>query len=386
MQIINEIQLDFDDVLIRPQTTNINHRSEVEIERHFKQLEPDLGMGYIEEFKCCPIMNANMTQTGTFEVAKALLENDMIGCIHKFYTGEQIRHFMRDNPQCNKKTFFVTIGLRDENEEIEKLESIEFTNYKHSIMIDVPNAYIPSVETLVKRVHKEFPNRIIAVGNVCTEERTQELIKAGAKIIKLNIGPSKVCRTRFETGCGRPALSTIIECANAAHQVGGLVIADGGFNNVGDFAKAFVAGADICMSGCFFAGCDEAAGEIIKKVYKTDEVEVITCNKNDENLNPVDDDYDIYDIVETEPKYEIKKFKEYYGMSSFRAQKENYGETTKSGTSEGVESKLIPYTGSIINTINRIKGGLRSTGSYIGAKNIKSFSRQGIFYRVNRVQ
>ena len=73
-------------------------------------------------------------------------------------------------------------------------------------------------------------------------------------------------------------------------------------------------------------------------------------------------------------------------MSSFRAQKENYGETTKSGTSEGVESKLIPYTGSIINTINRIKGGLRSTGSYIGAKNIKSFSRQGIFYRVNRVQ
>ena len=106
MQIINDIQLDFDDVLIKPQASNLNHRSEVEVERHFKQLEPDLGMGYIEEFKCCPIMNANMTQTGTFEVAKALLENNMIGCIHKFYKGEQILDFLKNNPQCNKKTFF----------------------------------------------------------------------------------------------------------------------------------------------------------------------------------------------------------------------------------------------------------------------------------------
>jgi IMP dehydrogenase/GMP reductase len=115
-------------------------------------------------------------------------------------------------------------------------------------------------------------------------------------------------------------------------------------------------------------------------------VDVITCNKNDENLNPVDDDYDVYDIVETEPKYEIKKFKEYYGMSSFRAQCENYGKKTTTGTSEGVESKLIPYTGPIENTINNIKGALRSCGSYIGAKNIKTFSRQGSFYRVNRIQ
>lgn len=383
MQIINDIQLDFDDVLIKPQASNLNHRSEVEVERHFKQLEPDLGMGYIEEFKCCPIMNANMTQTGTFEVAKALLENNMIGCIHKFYKGEQILDFLKNNPQCNKKTFFVTIGLRNQDEEMNKLEMIEDRCFLQSILIDVPNAYVPAVEDLVKRVHKTFPNRIIAVGNVCTEERTQELIKAGAKIIKLNIGPSKVCRTRFETGCGRPALSTIIECANAAHQVGGLVIADGGFTNVGDFAKAFVAGADICMSGCFFAGCDEAAGELIEKMYRTNEYEFYEeecCTLT----KPSTREWTEYHP--DKPIYEMKKFKEYYGMSSFRAQKENYGETTKSGTSEGVETKLIPYTGPIIETINRIKGGLRSTGTYIGAKNIKNFSRQGSFYRVNRVQ
>lgn len=384
MHIINDIQLDYCDVLIKAQTTNINHRGEVEIVRHFKQLEPDLGMGYIEEFKCCPIMNANMTQTGTFDVAKALIENDMIGCIHKFYTGTQIKEFLDNNPQCNKKTFFITIGLREQAKEIIKLRYLD--DYKFSILIDVPNAYIPEVEKLVKLCREHFPNRIIAVGNVCTGDRTQELIKAGAQIVKVGIGPSAVCRTRHTTGCGRPQLSAVIECADAAHQVGGLIIADGGFNQIGDFSKAFVAGADICMSGCFFAGCDEAGGEIVKKTYIKSEVEVERCDREKEDINPLDYDFDEYDITETQPLYEVKKFKEYYGMSSFRAQYENYGKKTISGTSEGVESKLIPYTGPIINTINNIKGGLRSTGSYIGAKNIKNFSRQGSFYRINRVQ
>lgn len=384
VQIINDVQLDFDDVLIVPQTTTINHRGEVEVVRNFKQLEPDLGMGYIEEFKCCPVMNANMTQMGTFEVAKVLLENDMIACIHKFYTSKQIQEFLDNNPQCNKRTFFVTIGLRNQAEEIQKLRDCK--DYMWSILIDVPNAYIPDVEELVKFVRLEFPDRIIAIGNVVTGDITQRLILAGANIVKVGIGPSGVCRTRHTTGCGRPQLSAIFECANAAHQVGGLIIADGGFKTIGDFCKAFVAGADICMSGSFFAGTDEASGEIIKKVYKTNEVEVISCNRNDENFNPIDNDYDEYDILETEPKYEIKKFKEYYGMSSFRAQKENYGKKTTTGTSEGVESKLIPYVGSVQDVINNIKGGLRSCGSYIGAKNIKNFSRQGSFYRSNRIQ
>lgn len=383
MQIINDIQLDYNDVLIVPQTTTINHRGEVEVERHFKQLESDLGMGYIREFKCCPVMNANMTQTGTFEIATQLRLHNMITCIHKFYTAKEINKYF-ENDDLEGVTFFITVGIRNKQEEIQKLKDCK--DHMWSILIDVPNAYIPNVENYVKELRQEFPDRIIAVGNVCTGDRTQELIKAGANIVKVGIGPSQVCRTRHTTGCGRPQLSAVIECANAAHQVGGLIIADGGFNNVGDLCKAFVAGADICMSGCMFAGCDEAAGDIIIKTYKTDEVEVITCDALDENLNPIDNNYDEHDINETKPIYEIKKFKAYYGMSSFRAMTENYGEKTKTGTSEGVENKLIPYTGPVYDTINRIKGGLRSCGSYIGAKNIKNFSRQGSFYRVNRIQ
>ena len=373
MQIINEVQLDYSDVLIVPQTTTINHRSEVDVVRHFKQLCLD----------ACPIMNANMTQTGTMEIARKMVENQMFGCIHKFYTTEQIKEFLEKD---NCSLYFITIGLRNRDEEIKKLKALE--PYHFSILIDVPNAYIPAVEEYVRDVRKEFPNRIIAVGNVCTGDRTQELLKAGADIIKLNIGPSKVCRTRHTTGCGRPALSTVIECANAAHQVGGLVIADGGFNEIGDFCKAFVAGADICMSGCFFAGCDEAAGEVIEKMYRTNEYEfyediIDKCIKTTPEEQP---NFTRIEYEPDKPIYEMKKFKEYYGMSSFRAQQENYGQKTTTGTSEGVESKLIPYTGPIVDTINNIKGGIRSCGSYIGAKNVKYFSRQGSFYRVNRIQ
>lgn len=374
VQIINSEQLDFNDVLIVPQATTINHRGEVDIVRKFKNID----------LTCCPIMNANMTQTGTFKVAEKMVKNKMIGAFHKFYTAEEIINFFAEYSDGNQ--YFVTVGLRNKEQEIERLKKLH--NHKFSILIDVPNAYIPDVEAFVKEIRYNFPTKIIAVGNVCTAERTQELIKAGANAIKIGVGPSAVCRTRHTTGVGRPQLSAIMDCANAAHQVGGIIIADGGFNTIGDFCKAFVAGADICMSGCFFAGTDEASGEIIQKVYQTNEIIPITCNDGENELNAldVDDLSKVHSFIDYDIKYEVKKFKEYYGMSSFRAQQENYGEKTKTGTSEGVESKLVPYTGPIIDTINNIKGGLRSCGSYIGATNIKYFSRQGSFYKVNRIQ
>ena len=238
-----------------------------------------------------------------------------------------------------------------------------------SVLLDVPNAYIPEIVDCVKQLREfmdkqNFKGGLVAVGNVCSGDEVQKLILAGANFVKVGIGPSPVCDTRIKTGCGRPQLSAIIECANAAHQVGGYIIADGGFKTNADFCKALVAGADMCMTGSMFAGCEESNGEIVTKYYETDEI------------NPEGGKHFV----------EPKKFKEYYGMSSFRAQRENYGKVTTTGTSEGVECKLIPYTGPIINTLNDIAGSLRSCGSYIGAKNIKTFSRQGMFYRVNRIK
>ena len=371
MIIHNDIQLDFDDVLIAPQTTTINHRGEVEIIRNFKNLH----------LRCVPIMSANMTQTGTFAVAKELLKNKMCATLHKFYTAAQISEFIKaisTNPEnhCAVEDdgvdntvalarLFVTVGKRNWDSELQKLNDIEKSaNAGFSVLLDVPNAYIPEITDCVKTLRKMFPTKIIAVGNVCSGDETQKLILAGANLVKQGIGPSLICMTRNQTGCGRPQLSATIDCANAAHQVGGYVIVDGGFKQNGDFCKAFVAGADFCMSGSMFVGCEESDSNKVVKYIKTDEIDAQT----------------------NEPIIEQKVFKEYYGMSSFRAQQENYGETTKSGTSEGVERKFVPFTGPIRDTINDICGALRSCGSYIGAKNIKNFSRQGMFYKVNRIK
>ena len=388
MIIINDTQLDFDDVLIAPQTTTINHRGEVDIVRDYKHLDVS-GI---------PIMSANMTQTGTYPVATALLDYGMFATLHKFYKKEDIKTFILllkkegilhggvDGCGCyegNEKNLFITVGKRNWEEEFKKIEYIyKETGSIVSVLLDVPNAYIPEITDCVKQL-REFMDKqdcgggLIAVGNVCSGDETQKLILAGANFVKVGIGPSPVCDTRIKTGCGRPQLSAIIECANAAHQVGGYIIADGGFKTNADFCKALVAGAEICMTGSMFAGSSEANGKIIEKCFRTNEYEI---------------EWEWDNLTENgipyigKPKYEFKKFKEYYGMSSFRAQKENYGEVTKTGTSEGVEGKLIPYTGPIKITLDDIAGSLRSCGSYIGAKNIKSFSRQGMFYKVNRIK
>jgi len=375
MIIHNDIQLDFDDVLIAPQTTTINHRGEVNIEREYKHL----GVCGV------PVISANMTQTGTFAVASKLLENGFFATLHKFYKADEVIEFIKDQKEkeiiwggvdgCgeydgNERNLFVTVGKRNWEEEFEKIKTIyEKSHALVSVLLDVPNAYIPEIVDCVKQL-REFMNKqnfgggLVAVGNVCSGDEVQKLILAGADFVKVGIGPSPVCDTRIKTGCGRPQLSAIIECANAAHQVGGYIIADGGFKTNADFCKALVAGADMCMTGSMFAGCEEANGKVIKKRYMTTEI------------NPIG----------SQCLIEIKEFKEYYGMSSFRAQRENYGKVTTTGTSEGVECKLVPYTGPIINTLNDIAGSLRSCGSYIGAKNIKTFSRQGMFYRVNRIK
>ena len=388
MIIINDTQLDFDDVLIAPQTTTINHRGEVDIFREYKHLDV-CGI---------PIISANMTQTGTYAIAKEMLKYGMFATLHKFHIPKEIISFIKrmkkegiiyggiDGCGCyegNERNLFITVGKRNWDKEFEKIERIyKETNSLVSVLLDVPNAYIPEIVDCVKQLREfmdkqNFGGGLIAVGNVCSGDETQKLILAGANFVKVGIGPSPVCDTRIKTGCGRPQLSAIIECANAAHQVGGYIIADGGFKTNADFCKALVAGADMCMSGSMFAGCDESNGEVIEKCFRTNEYNI---------------EWEWDNLTESatpyigKPKYEFKKFKEYYGMSSFRAQKENYGEVTKTGTSEGVEGKLIPYTGPIIITLDDIAGSLRSCGSYIGAKNIKSFSRQGMFYKVNRIK
>jgi IMP dehydrogenase/GMP reductase len=164
-------------------------------------------------------------------------------------------------------------------------------------------------------------------------------------IVNNSIVHNSVCTTRIKTGVGRPQLSTIIECADAAHGLKGFVVSDGGCKNSGDIAKAFAAGADFVMLGGMMAGHDESSGDMIEE-------------------NGV-------------------KYKEFYGMSSDTAMIKHRGEVAKYRASEG-KRVLIKYRGPIENTINDVLGGVRSTCTYVGASKLKELSKRTTFIRVNK--
>jgi GMP reductase len=170
------------------------------------------------------------------------------------------------------------------------------------------------------------------------------------------------------TGVGRPQLSAILECADAAHGVGGMICADGGCTCAGDVAKAFGAGADFVMLGGMLAGTDESAGEEIERMYKTNEYDFADNTHPYEPLRQI---------------YEVKKFKQFYGMSSKLAQEKHFGGMQKYRASEGKVVE-IPYKGSVVDVIEEIQGGIRSTMSYIGARRLKDIPKCTTFYRVNR--
>jgi GMP reductase len=170
---------------------------------------------------------------------------------------------------------------------------------------------------------------------------TQELILRGADIVKVGIGPGSVCTTRLQTGVGYPQLSAIIECADAAHGLGGHIIADGGCTCPGDVAKAFGAGADFVMLGGMLAGHDEGGGEI-----------------KDGNVT-------------------------FYGMSSDTAMEKHSGGVAEYRSSEGRTVELS-YKGPVVRTVLDLLGGLRSTCTYVGAPSLKQLSKCTTFIKVNR--
>jgi GMP reductase len=209
------------------------------------------------------------------------------------------------------------------------------------LCIDIANGYTERFFSYINKVRERHSNAIITAGNVCTPEATEQIILAGADIVKLGIGPGSVCTTRNMTGVGYPQLSCIIECADAAHGLGGHVMSDGGCVVPGDIAKAFGAGADFVMLGGMLAGHKECEGEI----------------ENDHMV--------------------------FYGMSSEEAQLKYYGEKQKYKASEG-KAVQVPYRGSVRKTIEEILGGLRSACTYAGAQTLKALPKCTTFVRVNR--
>ncbi|MEC4048530.1 GMP reductase [Flavobacterium sp. SUN046] len=336
MRIETELKLGFKDVMIRPKRSTLNSRSQVSLERDFKFKHSSVTWSGV------PIMAANMDTVGTFEMALALAEEKLFSCIHKHYTVHQWNEFIQKAPDniCNYIAVSTGTGKSDSKKVAEIMEHNPQLKF---ICIDVANGYSEHFVNFVRQMRKLFPDKVIIAGNVVTGEMVEELLLEGADIVKVGIGPGSVCTTRVKTGVGYPQLSAIIECADAAHGLGGHIISDGGCAIPGDVSKAFGAGADFVMLGGMLAGHTESGGELI----------------------------------------EIKgeHYKQFYGMSSETAMKKHVGGVAEYRASEG-KTVQVPFKGPVIDTLHDILGGIRSTCTYVGASKLKELTKRTTFIRV----
>lgn len=361
MQISNEIQLDYDDILLLPNRSKSASRKTVDIEREF------LFYHSPRKWKGTPIFAANMANTGTLAMSLELSKYKFCTALHKFYDLEVIIPHFNQNLN-NKDYIWYTTGIR--GEDFSKLENfLKEVSFQPNIVIDVPNGYTDDFVRICSTIRNMCHDSIIMAGNVCTSNMVQEIIlHGGVDIVKCGNSFGGACRTKNKTGIGRPMFSTVLDCSNSAHGLKsnhkkmGLICADGGCKAVGDICKAIGGGADFIMLGSIFAGCDENEGDW-EYEYKT-----------------------IFDTWEPVPyqgdkTITRKKSLKFYGMSSHHAQLKHYNEIREYATSEGT-TLSIPYKGGVQGVVQDILGGIRSCCSYSGVDEIENLHKAANFIRL----
>lgn len=332
------VKLDFKDVLIRPKRSTLDSRSQVTLDRTYRFKSSR------QEWTGIPIIASNMDTVGTFEMAAALHKHNLFTTIHKHYSLEEWIQFASNNRDVLKNVAISQgISESDRRKVASILEAIPEISF---ICIDVANGYSQSFREAIQATRARYPSKTIMAGNVVTREMVEELIMAGADIVKVGIGPGSVCTTRKKTGVGYPQLSAVLECAEAAHGLDGHIISDGGCTVPGDVCKAFGAGADFVMLGGMLAGHDQCPGE--KQVDA-----------------------------------QGREHKLFYGMSSKYAQERYNAGLASYRASEGKVVK-VPYRGNVDDTVLDILGGLRSAATYTGSAELKALPRNTTFIRVTQ--
>lgn len=341
MQIIQDVKLDFSDVLFVPKRSTLNSRSEVGLSRvinfkHSKVL-----------FAGVPIIAANMATVGTITMAQTLCDNFNIStALHKHYTLDQLKTAFKGPSQVLQTIDPIFYSMGTSDDEYDRFVEAWNAMPIYFINIDIANGYSEHFSKFIEKIRDFVEDKAtIMAGNVVTPNMTEQLILSGADIVKVGIGSGAMCTTRLKTGVGYPQLSAVIECADAAHGIGGTICSDGGCVLPGDVAKAFGAGADFVMLGTMLAGHDECELQV-----------------------RMDDEGNSYYT--------------HYGMSSKTAMDKFNGGVADYRSSEGRTVKIQPK-GPVENTIKDILGGLRSTCTYVGAKTLKDLSKCTTFVRVN---
>jgi IMP dehydrogenase len=327
--------LTFDDVLLIPQKSDVSPSQASTVVYLNKNLKLEI-----------PLLSAAMDTVTESSMAIALAQAGGLGIIHKNMTvekqAEEVKKVKSQNLLCGAS---VSVG----DEAIKRAKALADAGVD-AIVIDVAHGHYYKVAETIKALKKILPKKITIIGgNVATGQATADLIKAGADVVKVGVGPGSICTTRIIAGIGVPQLTAVMDAVTAAKKTKTPIIADGGIKFSGDIVKALAAGASAVMLGSLFASTDEAPGEVIEK--------------------------------------NGKKFKMYRGMGSIDAMdkgsKDRYlQQDNKVLIAEGVVGH-VPYKGSVSHVIAQMIGGLRQGLGYCGAKDIKTLQKKAEFVRIS---
>jgi IMP dehydrogenase/GMP reductase len=322
---MNQKLLNFDDVLIESQFSMVRSRKDVDVSTDFLGMKLSL-----------PIMNSNMDTVASPALCRALAEYGTVGTLHRFWGLEENVQAFKDSivNDCRGSTVpIVSIGLGI----VEAARALALYNEGARVfMLDVAHAANIAVVEMYNELVKSYPDVKFIVGDFGNELEIDEFLKRVDRTpdaLKVGIGVGSVCKTRNVTGVGNTALSCLLDI-NGRYEIP--IILDGGVNEIGDIAKALVAGADVVISGSMFAGTDESAGDLPVGSQK------------------------IYRGSASLPSYEVQG-----KVATWRAPE---------GTSILVDGK-----GPVIDVLNNINGGLRSSLSYVGAFTLDEFKAKAKF-------
>jgi IMP dehydrogenase len=329
--------LSYDDVLLVPQLSDIESRSDVNLSTCLGKLNLQI-----------PVVSSPMSTVSERAMVIAMAKMGGLGIMHRFMPVSQQVEWIRDIQLfvTKEQPFGFSIGVKETLDRFYK--SVEAVNNRNrlAICIDVAHGDHTAVIALTKRIAKELPEVTLIAGNVATKIGTRNLFDAGADCVRVGIGAGSMCTTRIVTRHGLPALTSIDLAASA---VGSMVpdsnrnyslIADGGIRNSGDAAIALAAGADVVMLGRILSGTEESPGQIVdgKKLYA--------------------------------------------GMASNKSRQMGGIKIDSKIATEGIHS-FVDYKGSVYDVMDEFLGGLKSALSYSGARNIKQFQENAVFVEVS---
>lgn len=332
MKLTKDLALAYDDVLLVPQYSDVEHRSDVDLSSAVCGLP----------FKA-PIWSANMDTVTESEMAIAMAAAGGLGVVHRFLrTDQQVKEVLKVKKK--KLSVGAAVGVK----EGEKERAKALVEAKADVLVlDIAHGHTRMAGEMLKYLKKTYPKMPVVAGNVATKEAFEYLAKNGADAVKVGIGSGSVCTTRVVTGSGVPALTSIMQCAEVSRRMKVPIIGDGGIKNSGDMVKALAAGASLVMLGNLLAGTDESPGK------------VITAGG--------------------------ERYKEYRGMASFAASLHRPDKTKKQHqTPEGV-SRYVPYKGPALRVLDELLGGVESGLTYSGSRNIKELQKKARFIVVSAV-